>query len=152
MPVEKVTLVGVWTHVRAGLIETLGRFSDADLGFAPFASSWTARETALHIAHEECGEVGYGLSGKLAAFPPPYPPASYPTVAAIIALLEQTHRDTLAYAADIPATAFDATVHTPWGSEERRGEMLWHVIEHEIHHRAELSLMLGMLGRQGFDA
>jgi uncharacterized damage-inducible protein DinB len=30
--------------------------------------------------------------------------------------------------------------------------MLWHVVEHEIHHRGELSLILGLLGREGLDA
>jgi len=30
--------------------------------------------------------------------------------------------------------------------------MLWHTIEHEIHHRGELSLTLGLLGRAGLDA
>jgi uncharacterized damage-inducible protein DinB len=30
--------------------------------------------------------------------------------------------------------------------------MVWHVMEHEIHHRGELSLLLGMLGHEGLDA
>ncbi len=49
-------------------------------------------------------------------------------------------------------TARTLTVETPWGAKSRRIELLWHVIEHEIHHRGELSLMLGMLGREGLDA
>ena len=31
-------------------------------------------------------------------------------------------------------------------------DMLWHVLEHEIHHRAELSLTLGLLGHEGLNA
>jgi uncharacterized damage-inducible protein DinB len=30
--------------------------------------------------------------------------------------------------------------------------LLGHVLEHEVHHRAELSLILGMRGKQGLDA
>jgi len=30
--------------------------------------------------------------------------------------------------------------------------MLMHTLEHEIHHRGELSLILGLLGRKGLDA
>jgi uncharacterized damage-inducible protein DinB len=30
--------------------------------------------------------------------------------------------------------------------------MILHVIEHEIHHRGELSLKLGLLDREGLDA
>jgi uncharacterized damage-inducible protein DinB len=31
------------------------------------------------------------------------------------------------------------------------GWIIWHVLEHEIHHRGELSLILGLLGREGLD-
>jgi uncharacterized damage-inducible protein DinB len=30
--------------------------------------------------------------------------------------------------------------------------MIDHIMEHEVHHRAELSLILGKLGREGFNA
>jgi uncharacterized damage-inducible protein DinB len=30
--------------------------------------------------------------------------------------------------------------------------MISHLLEHEIHHRSELSLILGMLGTDGLDA
>jgi len=29
--------------------------------------------------------------------------------------------------------------------------IIWHVLEHEIHHRGELSLILGLLGHEGLD-
>ena len=29
--------------------------------------------------------------------------------------------------------------------------IFWHVLEHEIHHRGELSLITGILGREGLD-
>jgi uncharacterized damage-inducible protein DinB len=29
--------------------------------------------------------------------------------------------------------------------------VIWHVLEHEIHHRGELSLIHGLLGREGLD-
>jgi uncharacterized damage-inducible protein DinB len=43
-------------------------------------------------------------------------------------------------------------IHTPWGATYRLVEMVDHMIEHEVHHRGELSLILGILGREGFDA
>jgi len=42
-------------------------------------------------------------------------------------------------------------IEFPWDEEGRLGWIVWHVIEHEIHHRGELSLILGMLGREGLD-
>ena len=59
---------------------------------------------------------------------------------------------TLAYVGGLSDADLAATVETPWGAKERRIELLWHVVEHEIHHRGELSLMLGILGREGLDA
>jgi uncharacterized damage-inducible protein DinB len=46
----------------------------------------------------------------------------------------------------------DQVIQTPWGATYRLAEMIDHLIDHEIHHRAELSLILGILGRKGFDA
>jgi len=36
-------------------------------------------------------------------------------------------------------------------SDGELGWIIWHVLEHEIHHRGELSLILGLLGREGLD-
>jgi uncharacterized damage-inducible protein DinB len=29
--------------------------------------------------------------------------------------------------------------------------IIWHVLEHEIHHRGELSILIGLLGREGLE-
>jgi len=50
------------------------------------------------------------------------------------------------------ATDLLAEVEMAWGQRARPIDMLWHVMEHEVHHRAELSLILGLLGREGLDA
>ena len=40
---------------------------------------------------------------------------------------------------------------TPEGEVFTLRWIIWHVLEHEIHHRGELSLALGLLGREGLD-
>jgi uncharacterized damage-inducible protein DinB len=45
-----------------------------------------------------------------------------------------------------------APVELAWGEVARPIDTLWHLLEHELHHRGELSLMLGLLGRAGLDA
>ncbi len=37
------------------------------------------------------------------------------------------------------------------GYDYKPSWIFWHVLEHEIHHRGELSLILGFLGKQGLD-
>ncbi|MCE7990102.1 MAG: hypothetical protein DYG89_53840, partial [Caldilinea sp. CFX5] len=47
--------------------------------------------------------------------------------------------------------ALDQTYTIPGGHAFSLGWIIWHVLEHEIHHRGELSLILGLLGREGLD-
>jgi len=79
--------------VRAGLFETIAKLGDADLD-RPFAGAWTVRALLLHIAHEERGEIGYGIARTLDAFPQPYEAAAYHDLAAIRALLYDVHAGT----------------------------------------------------------
>lgn len=106
----------------------------------------------LHIAQEENGEFNYGITQTLTEFPPDYDPQEYPTLAAIQALLASIHTQTLAYLKTLADADLSRVIVTPWGPSYPLIEMLGHLLEHEIHHRAELSLILGMLGREGLNA
>ena len=145
-------IVEHWKGVRTGLIETIGKFRDEELDFRPFATSWSVQELMLHIAQEEHGELQYGIIQRLDAFPAEYPPDHYSTIGAIQALLESVHAQSSAYLDTLDDAALHEAITTPWGAEYRLISMIDHLIDHEIHHRAELSLILGMLGRTGLDA
>ena len=123
-----------------------------DLDFQPFPGSYTVQEIILHIAQEEVGEIHYGLIRKLASFPPPYDPQDYPTIPSLKNLLTEVHQETLSYLEGLNEGDLEGQIETGWGGTYPLGDLLGHVIEHEIHHRGELSLILGMLGREGLDA
>jgi uncharacterized damage-inducible protein DinB len=146
------TLVDRWANVRARLLETVDKFADTELDFRPFPTSWSVHSLMLHIAHEENGEFNHGLTQTLAEFPPEYDPALYPDRAALKALLAEVHAHSQAYLATLTEADLERAIHAPWGADYRLVEMVDHLIEHEIHHRAELSLILGMLGKQGLNA
>lgn len=145
-------LLARWTNVRTRLLETVDKFSDSELDFRPFESSWTVRSLMLHIAQEENGEFNHGLTQILAAFPPEYDAANFPNRAALKALLAEVHGPNLAYLRTLADPDLERAIHTPWGSDDRLVDIVEHLIEHEVHHRAELSLILGMLGKQGLNA
>jgi uncharacterized damage-inducible protein DinB len=145
-------LVSHWKHMRDGLLSTIDKFSDAELAFVPFAGSYSVRETMLHIAHAEAIEMGYGLTGQLDEFPPAYQAADYPTKEVIKLLLGQVHLGTRQYLGSLDDEDLDQVIEAPWGEAYRQIDMLLHVMEHEAHHRGELSLVLGLLGREGLDA
>jgi uncharacterized damage-inducible protein DinB len=140
-----------WVQVREGLIATIDKFSDQELSFRT-PDSRSVAEIMLHIAHEEAIEVSYAVTRDLEALPDAYNAQDYATKAAIVAALSGVHEPTLAYLRTVSDPDLLAELELPWGQKSRALDMLWHVLEHEVHHRAELSLVLGMLGREGLDA
>jgi uncharacterized damage-inducible protein DinB len=145
-------LLTAWGGVRDGLIATIEKYGDDELGFRAFPRGYSVAETVLHIAEEEDGEVRYGITRELAGFPEASDIARFPSTAALVAALGDVHERTQSYMQRLSDAELAAEVETPWGLTRPLGELLWHVLEHEIHHRGELSLMLGMLGREGLDA
>jgi uncharacterized damage-inducible protein DinB len=141
-----------WAGVRAGLLTVVDGFSAADLAYRPFSNAYSVAELILHVAHEEDIEVGWGLSGRLPDMPPTYGAADFNTGEAIRAVLDASHSPTVAYIETLSDAELEAEFETPWGQRQRRIDLLWHTLEHEVHHRGELSLVLGLLGRSGLDA
>jgi uncharacterized damage-inducible protein DinB len=141
-----------WAQVRAGLLETIERFSDAELAYRPFEGAHSVGEIILHIAHEEDIEVRYGLAKQAADLPPPYESARYQDKTSILGPLAEVHEFTNDYLAGLKNSDLLVEVELAWGGTARRIDMLWPFLEHEVHHRGELSLVLGLLGREGLDA
>jgi uncharacterized damage-inducible protein DinB len=141
-----------WQQVRDGLRETANKFSDAELSFGPADGAYTVAERLLHIAHEEEIEVHYGITRALPDVPPAYDVARFADRASILDALAGVHNRTLVYLHDLSDAELLSNIETPWGQKPQQAGMLMHVIEHEVHHRGELSLMLGLLGRHGLDA
>lgn len=145
-------LTSRWAEVRTGLLSAADRFSDDDLSFRPAPGGYSVAETLLHIANEEDGEIRFGMTRELPEFPSAFDVQLYQDKTAIIEVLGEVHRRSLSYLQELSESDLSGEIRTPWGATHSRIEMLWHVIEHEIHHRGELSLMLGLLGRQGLEA
>jgi uncharacterized damage-inducible protein DinB len=145
-------IVSHWATVRAGLLDTASKFSAADIEYVPFPEGYSVAQLLLHIAHEEVIEVHYGIMRELVEVPAPFPEQEYNSLERIEDVLKETHAKTEAYLRTLTDKDMDTRVETPWGTQDTRSNLLWHVLEHEIHHRGELSLMLGLLGKRGLDA
>lgn len=109
------TLLQWWDRVRSGLIDTIDKFHDADLDFAPFNGAYSVRQLVLHIAQEEYGEVQLGISRQITEFPPAYPVDSYPTVAAAKALLADVHEGTTHFVGSVTDAQLAEEVEAGWG-------------------------------------
>jgi len=141
-----------WEQVHTDTLATVDRFDDVELHFTPYEESWPAGQIMLHIAEAEDGWLRCVVKREQQEWPE-YPLAQYPTVEAIRAVLSQVHARTASYLATLELEDLQRPIPSRWreGATIPLGWIIWHVLEHEIHHRGELSLILGMLGREGLD-
>lgn len=140
-----------WQQVRTDLLSVVDEFSNEELSYAPFEGAWPAGRIMLHIADTEDGWFRYVVRRELSGWPEDYRLQKYPTKDAIKGLLTRVHTQTEAYLATLALSDLERVIETPWDSTLTLEWIIWHVLEHEIHHRGELSLMLGLLGREGLD-
>ena len=145
-------LIQLWTRIRAGLLDTIDKFSDAELDYRPFDEAYSVRQIMLHIAQEELGEIQYGLTRDLDEFPSNIQEADFKTVSEVKGQLSKVHDQTLSYLGTLDADSLGEDFEAQWGEKRALIDFILHVIEHEVHHRGELSLILGLLGRKGYDA
>jgi len=140
-----------WQQVRADLLAVIDKFDDKDLAYTPFAGSWSAGQMMLHIANAEEGWFRFAVRQELDKWPEPFQLKDYATTEAIKSLLFVVHEQTEAYLRLLDEVDLVQHVALPWGESALLLWIIWHVVEHEIHHRGELSLILGLLGRSGLD-
>jgi uncharacterized damage-inducible protein DinB len=139
-----------WGQIRAELLATMDKFSQEELSFTPFKGSWPVGQILLHIADCEDNWLHGLVQGN---FKPWifYNFSDYPTKPAILEVLDHAHSKTISLLSELDEKDLNVKYKTPNGEEFSLYWIIWHVLEHEIHHRGELSLIHGLLGREGLD-
>jgi uncharacterized damage-inducible protein DinB len=138
-----------WGQVRGSLLQMIDRFSQKELAFTPFKGSWSVGQIMLHIA--DCEDNW--LHGVVRQEVEPwifYDFKDFPTKKAILAVLEKAHHRTITLLNSLDEDDLDKVYKTSEGDSYTLRWIIWHVLEHEIHHRGELSLALGLLGHAGW--
>jgi len=148
-------LFGHWDAVREGLFQALDQLTDEQLRFTPRPELRTIGAVACHIASAENGWLSHIVWRETADWPADFGVSEYTSVAALKGLLGRVHSRTKAYlatiSADPPSPQVDQPIVLPWGPQVSLRWVIWHVLEHEIHHRGEIYLMLGLLGMEAPD-
>jgi len=144
-------LFGHWTVVRRGLLQALDELTDAQLDFVAREGMWSLGTVARHIANAEEGWFRYAATRELAEWPAEYTAQDFPTIESIKALLSEVHARTEALLKRLDAADLDQALEMPWGERPSWRQIIWHVLEHEIHHRGEIYIMLGLLGLEAPD-
>lgn len=138
-----------WDDVRNGLLEALDLLSEEQLDFKPRENLWSLRETVVHLAGTEDGWLRYYGANRWHENAPQA--GDYPTREALKTLLAQVHAVTQQQFAQDPDALLEQVCPLPWGGQVSMGWIVWHVLEHEIHHRGEVYLMLGLMGMEAPD-
>jgi uncharacterized damage-inducible protein DinB len=140
-----------WAEVRQGLYQALHKLTDAQLEFVPRQGLWSLGAVARHIANAEEGWFRYAVTRELAQWPAEYTAEEYATVESIKGLLAEVHARTEAYLTGVDVVDVDQVRELPWSEQLSLRQIIWHVLEHEIHHRGEIYLMLGLIGMEAPD-
>ncbi len=139
-----------WDIVRRGLNEALDMLTDDQLGFVPREGLWSLGEVACHIASAEEGWFRYAVLREHDQWPK-IAHTDYPTVASVKELLGTVHARTDAYLASVDVADLDHELTLALGFDASLRYVIWYVLEHEIHHRGEIFLMLGLQRMEALD-
>jgi uncharacterized damage-inducible protein DinB len=145
------TLFSHWGLVRKGLIRTIEKFSESDLHYNPYPGGWPVGQIMVHVANAEEGWFRYAVTKEIEEWPSYLQFENYPNKSEVLEVLASVHEATERYLENLIEEDLAKEIHTPWGEDIPLGWIIWHVLEHEIHHRGELSLILGILGKEGLD-
>ena len=140
-----------WKQIREGLLHTIDLYREDELLYVPGETTRAVGEMMLHIADAEDGWFRYAVTQELEEWPSQYTMENYPNREAIKEVLTDVHERVEKYLDTLEESDLTRIIKAPWGEEIPLGRIFWHVLEHEIHHRGELSLILGLLGREGLD-
>jgi uncharacterized damage-inducible protein DinB len=138
-----------WEGVRRDLVSTIEAFNENELEYVPFEGCRKVGDIMLHIADAEDGWLRFCITKELEAWPDYYNLTNYPDKQSIIHVLTEVHLRTSDYLSRLGESGLEGSITAPWGDDFTLLWIFWHIIEHEIHHRGELSLILGLIGREG---
>ena len=139
-----------WEQVRNGLLKTIDQFKEEELKYTPFEGAWPVGQIMLHIADCEDNWLHGVIRGEFEPWVW-YPLADHPTKADIVDMLNKARARAVTFLESLDESNLDEKFAIPDGAKFTMRWIIWHVLEHEIHHRGELSLILGLLGREGLD-
>ncbi len=133
------------TEARRQILERCNQLSAAQLQDPVYPGTWSVLQNLAHLAWAEVWMLAW-IRKRPGVLPreerPPEPPAE---LAAIRTALDEAHASSIAFLKSHPETVLQERCQYSRQGEQTVGGVFFHLIEHEIHHRAFITHKLAKL-------
>ncbi len=124
------------TERRQAILGRCAKLTAAQLGDPVYAGTWSVLQNLAHLAWAEAWMLAW-IKARPGPLPPEQrPPEPPPELSAVRTALDEAHAAVIAFLKANPEGVLrEKCVYSRTG-EQTVGGVLFHLIEHEIHHRA----------------
>jgi uncharacterized damage-inducible protein DinB len=133
-----------WERVRKTVVQAATLIPKRKLEWRPAQGMYSFGDLLRHMVDTEEFWIQGVLRGRGGS--PDRNRKDYPTVAKIFKDWGKIHQKTLATLSRMPASALSRKVKIEQDGKVPVSWLLWHVVEHEVHHRAQIMVYLRLLG------
>jgi len=124
------------TQVRSTILERCAKLSDAQLRDPVYSGTWSVYQNLVHLAWAEAYMLAWiqKRPGKLP--PEEFPQEPSQNLAELRTAFDEAHAAVIAFLKSNPESALKETcLYGRQAAQQTVGGVLYHLIEHEIHHR-----------------
>ena len=133
------------TAARKAILERCSRLNPAQLNDPVYAGTWSVLKNLAHLAWAEAWMLAW-IKARPGLLPQEQrPPEPLPDLATVRTALDEAHAAVIAFLKANPEGVLKEKCHYSRTGEQTVGGVLFHLIEHEIHHRAFIAHKLGKL-------
>jgi uncharacterized damage-inducible protein DinB len=133
-------------EARKQILERCGKLSEAQLNDPVYAGTWSLLQNLSHLAWAEAYMLAWIKKRPGALAREEFPPQVPLQLPAIRTALDEAHAAAIAFLKANPEEVLRAPCLYSKQGEQSVGGVFFHLIEHEIHHRAFILNKLSKLG------
>ncbi len=140
-----VKMLDEMTEARRQILERCGRLSPAQLQDPVYPGTWSVLQNLAHLAWAEAYMLAWIQKRPGVLAREEWPPELPAELGAIRTALDEAHATSIAFLKSHPETVLQERCQYSRQGEQTVGGVFFHLIEHEIHHRAFLVHKLAKL-------
>jgi len=137
------------TAVRKLILQRCESLTLAQLNDPVYPGTWSLFKNLMHLAWAEAYMLGWIRKRPKALLPEEWPAEPPADLAAIRTAFDEAHAATIAFLKSNPEEVLrERCLYGRQQTEQTVGGVLFHLVEHEIHHRAFIGHKLAVLSKK----